>query len=516
MKTTRRFFDYDYNTSLFPMRTTKSFARTGIKRALEFSEECVSSENSSAGFTQQTKAYASKPGFHLRRTVKLDPLAEIFIYDKMFKNRSLFLEPKSEHCKHFGYRFTDDDRPLSATESYGGFRKAQTYYENFYEDRGFAYSLSFDVASYFNSMRHNDLIDWFQRIGASNEDVKSLDVFLEGIAPDRSSDCWPQGIYPTKMMGADFLRVIEEDIRIKAKARIRFLDDFVLFSDSENDLIDDFFLIQKILGARGLSVNASKTIFKAHDSTRSEAQKEKDEPVDVRKQLVDKRHLSIQQAYTLDFDESSPGIELTDDERRYIAVLFESKDLTEDDADLVVSLARGCEEEVKKHLPSLAGKYPHLAKNVWALSKNFSEDSPGTVFEILDAAANNNGLQEYQIFWFSEVASELNRRGVDVSRHLLSFYKHRNATDLSRAKILEINSNDVWLRELRREHLDSGRSDWMVWASLQGSMDVISEATVSRYSAIANASPVNRLILESIRYPQEWTHDDEEDDLPAF
>ncbi|WP_417463235.1 reverse transcriptase domain-containing protein [Kordiimonas sp.] len=348
MKTTRRFFEYDYNNSLFPMRTAKSFARRGIKRALEFSEECVSSQNATTGFTQQTKAFASKPGFHLRRTVKLDPLAEIFLYDKMFKNKGLFLEPKREHCKHFGYRFTEDGRPLSATESYGGFRKAQTYYEKFHEERGFKFSLSFDVASYFNSMRHNDLIDWFQHIGASSEDVRSLDVFLAGIAPDRSSDCWPQGIYPTKMMGADFLRVIEEDIRIKAKARIRFLDDFVLFSDSEDDLIDDFFLIQKILGTRGLSVNASKTIFKAHDKNKSEVQQDIDQPIDVRKQLVEKKHFSVQQAYASDFDESSPGIELTDEERDYIARLLESKELTEDDADLIVSLARGCEREVKK------------------------------------------------------------------------------------------------------------------------------------------------------------------------
>ncbi|WP_417463234.1 hypothetical protein [Kordiimonas sp.] len=136
--------------------------------------------------------------------------------------------------------------------------------------------------------------------------------------------------------------------------------------------------------------------------------------------------------------------------------------------------------------------------------------------KILDSAANNNGLQEYQLFWFSEVASELARYDVDVSNHLLSFYNHRNATDLSRAKILEIESNDVWLRELRRENLDSGRSDWMVWSSLQGSMDVISEATSNRYSTIANVSPVNRLILESIRNPQKWTLEDEEDDLPVF
>lgn len=506
MKNSRDFFHYDYNTSLFPMKTTRFLVDHGLNRALDLSKQCVDSGNASAGFSPQTKAFASKPGYHLRRTVKLDPIAEMFLYDLLFRNRALFAEPKSEDCKHFGYRFDEDDHPLSATESYGGFRKAQAFYENEYE-----YSLSFDVASYFNSMRHHDIIEWFSLIGAEPDEVKALDVFLEGTAPGRSSDCWPQGMYSTKMMGGDFLRVVEENIGIRAPARIRFLDDFVLFSNSESDLVDDFFRIQKILGARGLSVNASKTSLKSCKDGAGE-----DETNEIRKQLLEKRKIAVQKAYTDDFDEAHGDVDLSDEEVRYISELLESKDMSEDDAELVVSLARGCENEVKEHLPSLAIKYPHLAKSVWALSRNISLFNESTVLEILNKASSSEGLQEYQLFWFSEIASHLNDMEIDVSKPLMAFYENKNATDLSRAKILEIESNDVWLRELRREHLASGRSDWMVWSSLVGSHDIISDSAQSRFSAIANSSYVNRILLDSIRDPEEAVPEDELDHLSIF
>lgn len=506
MKNSREFFCYDYNTSLFPMKTTRFLVDNGINRALDLSKQCVDLSNRSAGFSPQTKAFASKPGYHLRRTVKLDPIAELFLYDLLFRNRALFVEPKSEHCKHFGYRFDENDRPLSATESYGGFRKAQAFYENEYK-----YSLSFDVASYFNSMRHHDIIEWFSLIGAEPDEVKALDVFLEGTAPGRSSDCWPQGMYSTKMMGGDFLRVVEENIGIRAPARIRFLDDFVLFSNSKTDLVDDFFRIQKILGARGLSVNASKTSLNSFDNGVNE-----EEPDEIRKQLLEKRKIAVQRAYTDDFDEAHGDIDLSTEEIHYISDLLESKDMSEDDAELVVSLARGCENKVKDHLPSLAVKYPHLAKSVWALSRSISLTDEDTVLKILEKASNGQGLQEYQLFWFSEIASHLNSLEIDVSKPLMAFYDHKNATDLSRAKILEINSNDVWLRELRREHLASGRSDWMVWSSLIGSHDIISDSAQTRFSAIANSSHINRILLDSIRHPEQVVPDEDVDLMSIF
>lgn len=264
METSQDFFNYDYRSSLFPMFTTKFLINFGEDKLLENSTDCIKSTTGS-GFSPQIKAYASKPKLHLRRTPKLDPSAECFIYDLVFRNRELFRAPKSDSHKHFGYRFDEDGQPISATEAYGAFRKAQSDYE-----RKYSYSLTFDVASYFNSLRHDDIVEWCHVAGLSSEDTRALDIFLEQSNSGRGADCWPQGIYPAKMIGNAFLRFSEENSGLKSSAAIRFLDDFVLFSDDKGKLVDDFFLVQKLLGSRGLSINPSKTRFNALTEGQSE------------------------------------------------------------------------------------------------------------------------------------------------------------------------------------------------------------------------------------------------------
>ena len=54
---------------------------------------------------------------------------------------------------------------------------------------------TFDVASYFNSIYHHDLVAWFDERGASGDDAALLGRFLREINSGRSVDCLPQGIY---------------------------------------------------------------------------------------------------------------------------------------------------------------------------------------------------------------------------------------------------------------------------------------------------------------------------------
>lgn len=490
IKTSQDFIMYDYNSTLFPMEVTRFVVENGFSRVLSLAKK-FSRDEEGIGFAPQINAFASKPAFHLRRTVKLDPVAEVFLYDLFFSNRLLFKSPKHEDRKHFGYRFESHDNPLRATDSYGGFRKAQAAYE-----RKYAFSISFDVASYFNSIRHEDIIDWFRLIGAASEDVRALDLFLSRTASGRSSDCWPQGMYPAKMMGSDFLRIVEEDNRINAMAVIRFLDDFVLFSDDENSLIDDFFHIQKMLGSRGLSVNAGKTEVKA----RSIAGVDGDADV-VKISLLEKRRMAVQMAYVDDFDDSHEGVELDDEERDYIRKLLKDPSLTEEDAELVLSLARACESDVKPYLPELAIKYPHLGKNVWALCRKISTTDVDFVYGLLKQVSTSSLLQEYQIFWFSKILFDIANYDFDISTILVNLYNHRNSTDLSKAKLLEIESSNVVLRELRREHLFSGSSNWMVWASIVGSRDLIQNSARVGFSAIANSSYINNLVFDIVKNP---------------
>lgn len=476
------------------MLTTSYLIDNGGAKLLDYSKQCIEASGGN-GFSPQVKVYASKPKFHLRRTQKLDPVAEYFIYDLFYRNRSLFKEPRSNSRKHFGYRFDDQNRPTSPTEAYGAFKKAQADF-----DRRYGYSLSFDVASYFNSIRQDDIIEWCHLVGMGPEDTRALDVFLEQSNSGRGSDCWPQGIYPAKMMGNDFLRFSEESPDLKAHAAIRFLDDFVLYSDSESDLAEDFFRVQKLLGARGLSVNPSKT------NLRTFAEPSPTEPgSSVRSSLLLKSRNAIHLAYTEDFDDAYEGITLADDELDYIRKILASDRINEEDAELVLTVSRNHPNEVMQHLSRIFLSHPHIAKRAWSFCAALKD--VGFTIEFLNETSNNDAMQEYQIFWLAQILADsvsgIVEDGASFSQIAHKLYKHKNASNLSRAKLLEINVTEPALMEWRRENLLSGSSDWKVWASAVGHREVIQNSSVRRFSSFSNASAMNSLILSIIREPSE-------------
>src|SRR3546814_206209 len=79
---------------------------------------------------------------------------------------------------------------------------------------------------------------------------------------DWSSDvCSSDLIYPTKMIGNEFLKFIELSGQVKCAQTVRFMDDIYLFDDSESVLAKDFIRIQQLLGAFGLNINPSKTAY---------------------------------------------------------------------------------------------------------------------------------------------------------------------------------------------------------------------------------------------------------------
>ena len=173
VKSTKEFFEYDYFSALFPMETCRFLIENGEKRIRTHIKKCLNDkpEDAAFQFVAQTRVYASKPKGHLRRTVKLDPVSEFFLYDVVYQNRSRFRKPFKDDKKHFGYRF-EAGEPLPDSSSYKGFKQAQSAYENLYE-----HSLCFDVASYFNGIYHHDIVSWFADAGGLRQDALGYFVF---------------------------------------------------------------------------------------------------------------------------------------------------------------------------------------------------------------------------------------------------------------------------------------------------------------------------------------------------
>jgi hypothetical protein len=287
----REFFLDDFPRTLFPLDTNKILIERGAAEIIAYTDDLVSGKGS---FLPQRRVYANKDALHLRRTVKLDAVAEFFLYDLVYRNRTRFRNPHAKKRQHFGYRF-EDGKPISPSRSYSDFKAA--VWTGTFETEEFT---SFDVSAYFNGVYHHDLHAWFAALRPEDpQDTIAFGKFFREINAGRSLDCLPQGLYPAKMIGNDFLRFIEESSMIRADRIVRFMDDVYLFDNDARVLQSDFAEAQRLLGLKGLSVNASKTRTGGVPST-----DEADEQIgQLKKRLLKRRRYLILSHYEDPFDE---------------------------------------------------------------------------------------------------------------------------------------------------------------------------------------------------------------------
>ena len=163
------FYLDDFGRTLFPLQTNRELIRSGEHHVKEYVKKCLDPAELAYAFLAQRRVYAAKPGGYLRRTVKLDPIAEYYIYDLIFQNRSLFRKPHSPGRNHYGYRF-EHGAPIASTAAYKGFKGALSEYSNRYK-----YSMGFDIAAYFNGVYHHDLgrVDGFNKHNAASKTGES-------------------------------------------------------------------------------------------------------------------------------------------------------------------------------------------------------------------------------------------------------------------------------------------------------------------------------------------------------
>jgi hypothetical protein len=313
------------------MRTNRIIIENGQIEIEEYIAKCLDEKVPEYSFLPQRRVYAAKPERHLRRTLKLDPVAEYYLYDLAFRNKKLFRKPHTTNRDHYGYRF-EGGAPIPATDAYKAYRAALSDYGGKYK-----HSMSFDVALYFNGIYHHDLVSWISGTGVSNDDTEGFGQFLREIKSGRSINFLPQGIYPAKMIGNDFLRFVDNYFGLQSEKFVRFMDDMTIFLDNESSILNDFELIQRILGEKGLSINPKKT--QKGESSHQSSERDIDS---VKKSLLKRRRLMV----TVGYDEDGEEVlkeqlmkwPLTKEEIKYIDSLLEKAEIEEDDAELILTL----------------------------------------------------------------------------------------------------------------------------------------------------------------------------------
>lgn len=481
---TLEFYRNDFPKTLFPLKTNLFLIENGESEILDFISKCLDTEEKAHSFLPQRRVYAAKSGHHLRRTVKLDAVSEYYLYDIIYKNRSKFRKPFSKDREHFGYRF-ENGAPISATTAYKAFKGAISEYSKSYK-----YFISIDVASYFNNVYHHDVVNWFRELAAPENEVNGLGQMLREINSGRSVDCLPQGLYPSKMIGNDFIRFVENYHGLRSSKIIRFMDDIYLFSDNEQIITSDFILIQTILGDKGLSINPQKTNRESAQHVKRERE------IDAAKEaLLKRRRFMIAAGYDDEAEKRAIMLKfpLTDAELIYINKVLAQHDIEEDDAELILTIMRDHAHKVEGRLPEIIKSFPNLTKSVHGFCSGV-KDREFLANSIESIVMESPRLLEFQLFWFAAILEDYLLDTSRASALIDVIYNHNSATSISRAKILEIKDSRYGLTELRANILSTGQSDWLGWSAAVGSRALKSGSRNHVIKYFGNCSQINHLI----------------------
>ncbi|MEH8136731.1 antiviral reverse transcriptase Drt5 [Aeromonas veronii] len=485
---TVEYFREDYSRGIFPLETNRIIIENSAKLLSDYVYQKILNPTEDAHhFLPQSRCYAAKHGLHLRRTLKLDPVAEFFIYDLIYRNKSSFRKDFATNRISFGHRF-ENGKPIPLSKAYRDFKKAVSEANSRFE-----HGLKLDVASYFNSIYHHDLVKWFDN-GRDQSDIESLGQFLREINSGRSIDCLPQGIHPCKVIGAEFLKFIDNSRQLKSALSLRFMDDIYIFSDREQDIQHDFLLIQHLAGEKGLSFNNAKT------KQGKIALEDIDEQIEeVRKELLYVRTEMVE-TYNGDAEEKETEEELSLDaaQEEYLYSLLHNPDLEEMDAELILTFMSEKGEDVLEYLAVFFERFPNLSKKVFYFCKSI-DDKSGLAQTIERHLNEYEPITEEQLFWFAKIAEEYLSSTQEYSSILIKLLEHKYATDISISKVLEIPEQRFGFPDIREQYLRVGRADWLSWASAVGTRNMSKNNRNHILKYFSNVSQMNYLIASTVQ-----------------
>ena len=432
-----------------------------------------------------------KPRGHLRRTVKLDPVAEYFLYDVVYRNRGVFRPQVSQQRRSFGYRFKDGNH-IPVHTAYTEYKASIVEFAAKYPHR-----LQFDIASYFNTLYHHDIAHWFaNHASVSESDATAVGQFFREINAGRSVDFLPHGVYPAKMIGNEFLKLVDLSGMLKSAAISRFMDDFNLFDNDQSVLQQDFFRIQQLLGQFGLNVNPNKThVDKKIDSVENTLSNIHESLIEIVAGVE-----QIETASGVDFVEAEEEIvsSLTEDQVTSLLNLLRDDSIEEADADLILGFLRSHSDDILEHLPNLLQRFPNLIKHLYSLCATIT-DKPALSSILLTHLKSGSYFVEYQLFWIACLVEDHLIGAGCYGEVLVKLYELSQDFRIARAKVLEIPEQGYGLKELRSELLKTGQSDWLSWASAAGTRTLKKAERNYSLDYFSKCSPLNFIIAESIK-----------------
>ncbi len=486
------FFEYDFNATLFPLKTNQLMVTRGggsLKQYIE--KRILSTDPAHAGdsFLNQQKVYAAKPQNHLRRTVCLDPVATYYLYDLMFRQRASFRKSVSDKRCSFGYRF-NEGKPIAVHTAFEEFRSAVIWCDFNYNNM-----IRFDIASYFNSLYHHDVGHWFAALpGVDGRTATGFNQFCREIGGGRSIDFLPQGIYPTKMIGSEFLKFVDLSKELQSAQLLRFMDDFYLFDNDEDVLTRDFIRMQQLLGGKSLNVNPSKTARVTGEQFISESVSAIREEL---KTLIDDADEIAVFGSGAEFSEEQTPRNLEEAEIQRLLDLLVDPRAEESDVELILSVLQHHSDGIASRLPLLLQRFPNIVKQIHTLCRSL-DDKEALAKEMLGVVQDGSELIEYQLFWMAAIAEDYLAGASVFDDLIMGIYLRASSMPIAQAKVLEISIQTGGLKEIRDNHLKGGSSSWLSWAAAVGTRSLLKPERNYSLTYFSKGSPMNYLVADCV------------------
>ena len=343
------FLEADHRRWIFPLRTPLVFAQTDPKSLREHVNLRILNTNEKDGFVTGLLAYSRKDEHHLRRVLALDPFATFFLYDFVYANRKSFPKPRSTDRHVFGHCF-HRGQPVDAFAEYHEFRRKK--YDLISVHGHFA---QVDVFNCFNSFYHHD-VTTFVSSRTGSPAGEQFGQFLRQLNAGVSVACFPQGLYPAKVIGNAYLSFVDESRKLKAPGVARFLDDVVLAAGTRREVEEQVLELQYILDKHHLALNDSKTLVGEKGVRFQEKKLDR-----IKRNLIRKRE-STKRGYDEDDDESDGRLD--DKEREYLVSLIRKPNVAQEDVELALTLLRDEPDALGLVIDPVLDKAPHLLRGL--------------------------------------------------------------------------------------------------------------------------------------------------------
>lgn len=471
------FIKDDNVKSLFPLTSNALFIEYGENELKDYVYNNIfDRKNKLASFIPSPVVYSLKDRLHLRKSLQLDPIATFYFYDFVLRNSNSFIKPLETNRTSYGYGFIKRS-PINSHKQYHKFRKHKYSLKEKYK-----YFAKVDIANCFNSFYHHDIVSFVSSF-ISQRESEHIGQFLREGNSGRTINCFPQGIYPAKVIGNFFLSFIENSRDLESSAIIRFLDDIYLFSNKYLLLEQDVMKIQSIIGKYALALNAEKTKFGSKADDFEERKLDK-----IKKSLLKKR----EEVKDYDTSEARESIELDPEEVEYLKSLINQRDVTEEDVELALALLKEDKEQAARLTELVLFEYPNLIKNLYKVINDIDDD--GEIWRTLVIRIKNKNISEYELFWITRAVIDLYEFDEKSAEILYKIFNHPSATAIVKSAILEMTENDYGLFELKDTYLKDSPSGIQAACSVAGLAQLEKAKRNQIYKYAGKASPTMNVL----------------------